>query len=140
MKREILVAVAGLAAVAAGMTGCSHHKSEGSSTAKVVIDGQDQHVGGVVSCTKTGDTVTIVVGDKSSGNVAVVTEGDSPEVKSVTLANAEGKTVAYIPVQGSAKATKSGNRYTITGTGPTSDVNNLDDMSSKPFELDVTCP
>lgn len=140
MQRVRLTALVGLAVVLAGLTGCSHaRKIGGSRDAKVIVDGQDQHVQGVVACTKTDGVVSILIGGHSSGNSAQLTDADPPEVKMVTLSNPGGN-VVYLPGQGHAEATRSGETYSITGTGKTFDPANPQNMSAKSFELDVTCP
>src|ERR1700758_4716150 len=82
VKRGIVVGVAGVAMVVAGLTGCSSNKSStnpspsgSAATAagpQVIIDGQSQPVTGQVSCTAKGANTNIGIGDASNGVGAVV--------------------------------------------------------------------
>ena len=160
MKRGMVIAIAGAAIVAAGMSGCSSNKSttsgtgtssQGSSTsagasagasnAKVVIDGKDQNVSGTVACTTAGGNVNIAIGGQATGIGAVLSDANPPQVKSVGLGNVNGVTLGYTSGtgQGNAQATKNGNSYKITGTATGVDMANPTQPVNKPFEIDVTC-
>ncbi|WP_192725229.1 lipoprotein LpqH [Mycobacterium sp. OAS707] len=165
MKRGFVVAVGGAAIVIAGLSGCSSDdkksESSGSSTAssasgtasvsataapsgggtKVTIDGKDQNVAGTVVCTAMGGNMNIAIGEAATGIAAVVSE-DGSNVTSVGLGNVNGVTLGYQSGtgQGEAKATKDGNKWTITGTATGIDMANPMQPVNKPFEIDVTCP
>ena len=158
MKRELMVAVAGAAILAAGITGCSSNKSTTSSSGtssgssasatsggaagtKVTIDGKDQNVTGSVVCTTAGGNVNIAIGGAATGIAAVLSDANPPDVKSVGLGNVNGVTLGYTAGtgQGKASATKDGNSYKITGTATGVDMANPTQPVNKPFEIDVTC-
>jgi len=161
VNREILLAAAGAVIVVAGLTGCSSNKSNtsssssssavtasvsattGASTAKVLIDGQDQNVRGQVSCVSAAGNINIGIGDATTGVGAVITDADPPAVHSIGLGNVNGVTLGYsdtVPGQGNAQATKDGNSYKITGTATGVDMTNPLQPVNKPFEIDVKCP
>lgn len=160
MKREFTVAVGAAGIVVASLAGCSDNKSNtsgptttasvpGSGTAAtspakatVTIDGKDRTVQGQVTCVTTGGDVNIGVGEASTGISAVVTEGDSPQVKSVALGTLNGVNLLYQAGanQGNAEATKDGASYKITGTATGIDTANPTQPTKKPFEIDVSCP
>ena len=157
MKRSVTVAAAGLAIVVVGLSGCSSDKksgtstssngtsaavSNGSSTAKVTIDGKDQSVQGTVACTSAAGTVNIAIGGAQTGIGVVLTDATPPGVKSVGLGNVGGVTLGYPPGtgQGNATATKDGSKYKISGTATGGDMANPMQPVNKPFEIDVTCP
>lgn len=158
MKRELTVAVAGAAILAAGIAGCSSNKSTtgssgtssgssasatsgGAAGTKVIIDGKDQNVTGSVVCTTAGGNVNIAIGGAATGIAAVLTDANPPEVKSVGLGNVNGVTLGYTSGtgQGKASATKDLNSYKITGTATGIDMANPTQPVNKPFEIDVTC-
>jgi ipoprotein LpqH len=159
-KQRILVGIAAAATVVAGLAGCSSNKSgtsESSSNApaasgtsapapggsKVIIDGQTQNVAGQVSCTQVNGNLSIGIGDPTTGIGAVVTNADPPVVQAVGLGNLTGVTLGYsagAQNQASAQATKSGNSYTIKGTATGISSPDQQQVLSKPFEIDVTCP
>ena len=160
MKRGMVIAIAGAAIVAAGMSGCSSNKSTtsgtgtssrgsstsasasaGASNAKVLIDGKDQNVSGTVACTTAGGNVNIAIGGQATGIGAVLSDANPPQVKSVGLGNVNGVTLGYTAGtgQGNAQATKNGNSYKITGTATGVDMANPTQPVNKPFEIDVTC-
>ncbi|WP_102145067.1 lipoprotein LpqH [Mycobacterium hubeiense] len=165
MKRGFLVAVGGAAIVIAGLSGCSssEEKAEspattaeatteaeagtataeaGASETKVTIDGQDQNVQGTVVCSAMGGNMNIAIGDAATGIAAVVSEGDSPAVRSVGLGNVNGVTLGFQEGagQGEAKAEKDGDTYRISGTATGVDMANPMQPVNKPFEIEVTCP
>jgi len=163
VNRGILVGVAGVSIVVAGLAGCSSNKSNtsssgttsptaatapatataGAGTTKVIIDGQDQHVQGTVSCATANGNVNIAIGGASTGIGAVLSDANPPVVHSVGLGNVNGVNLAYsdsAPGAGSAQATKDGNAYKITGNATGIDMSNPTQPVTKPFEIDVTCP
>jgi len=158
MKREVMVTVGAAAILAAGLAGCSGNKSvstpnggvaaAGASNTKVLIDGKDQNVKGQVACATTAGSVNIAIGGPSAGGAgggtgigAVLTDANPPVVTSVALGNVNGVALGVGGTTGSAKATKDGNSYKITGTASGADLSNpMAGPVTKPFEIDVTCP
>jgi ipoprotein LpqH len=161
VKRSITIAAAATAIVVVGLSGCSSKKSTssqgtsssqtsaaaaspggGASKAKVTIDGKDQNVSGVISCTALGGNVNIAIGEATTGIGAVLTNASPPGVKSVGLGNVNGVTLGYTAGtgQGNASATKNGSTYKISGTATGVDMSNPMQPVNKPFEIDVTCP
>ncbi|OHV03767.1 lipoprotein LpqH [Mycobacterium talmoniae] len=142
MKREVVVAVAGLTVVVAGLSGCS----KGSKAeAKVTVGGQEQHVQGGVQCASHDGSLAITIGDaNTTGVVATLSDADSPELLSVVFGDVDGSQLMYaqdMPVSGTAtetKASKDGKHYKIAGTA--SKLDTVANPESKPFEIDVTCP
>ena len=155
MKRGIVVGVAAVAVVAAGLAGCSSNKSgtsAGSSSPaaaagpQVVIDGQNQNVTGQVSCTANGANTNIGIGDASNGLGAVVSNANPPIVHAVGLGSVNGVTMGFsdaAPNQGgNAGAAQDGKSYAIKGTATGLDMSNPQEPKqiTKSFEMDVTCP
>jgi ipoprotein LpqH len=158
VKRSVAVAAAATAIVVVGLSGCSSDKksdtsasssgtsvavSNGSSTAKVTIDGKDQSVQGTVACTTAAGNITIAVGGATGGIGAVLTDTSPPTVKSVALGSVNGVALGYapgVPGAGKADVTKDGSKYKISGTATGVDTANPMQPVSKPFEIDVTCP
>jgi ipoprotein LpqH len=147
VKRRVLVGIAAVAMVVAGLAGCSNNKSNTSSssasTEEVTIDGQNQNITGQVSCTPAGGNLNIGVGDPTTGIGAVITTGNPPAVQSVGLGNVNGVTLGYsadAPNQGNVHAAKNGNSYTIKGTATGVNMSSPQQPVTKPFEVDVTCP
>ena len=150
MKRELTIAIAGAAILAAGIAGCSSNKgstvSGGGATAstggttKVIIDGKDQNVQGNTLCTKAGGNVSIAVGGNNTGISVVLTDANPPGVKAVQLGNVNGVTLQYAQGgQGNASATKDSNTYKVTGTATGVDMANPMQPVNKPFEIDASC-
>jgi lipoprotein LpqH len=155
VKRGIVVGVAAVAMVAAGLAGCSSNKSGTSASSsspaaaagpQVVIDGQNQNVTGQVSCTANGATTNIGIGDASNGLGAVVSNANPPIVHAVGLGSVNGITMGFsdaAPNQGgNAGAAQNGKSYAIKGTATGVDMSNPQEPKqvTKPFEMDVTCP
>ena len=156
MKRGIVVGVAGLVMVVAGLAGCSSNKSStnasSSSSAsspaalQVVVDGQNQAITGPVTCTANGDNTNIGIGDAANGVGAVVSNASPPIVHAVGLGSVNGVTLGFsdaAPNQGgNAGAAQSGKSYAIKGTATGSDMSDPQQPKqvTKSFEMDVTCP
>lgn len=158
MKREVTITASAAAILAVALAGCSHSgtvstpnggvAAASASTTKVVIDGQDQDVKGQVACATTAGSVNIAIGGPSAGAArggtgigAVLTDANSPVVTSVALGNVNGVALGVGGTTGSAKATKDGNSYKITGTASGADLSNpMAGPVTKHFEIDVTCP
>ena len=151
MKQSLTVAAAATAIVVMGLSGCSStpgQKVSTSGTAKVVIDGKDQNVNGQVTCQKAGGQLQIGIGQPGTSTAVAVqaTDANPPAVHQIALGNVNGVTLSY--QQGSpgasAQATEDGNAYKFTGTA--TGMNTADPMAamagmtSKSFEIDVTCP
>jgi ipoprotein LpqH len=125
-----------------------------ASHAKVTIDGQDQNVGGPVTCATTGGHVAISIvvsgtaapsGTPPRGDIINLTDDNPPRVVTVGLTGPNGVMITYsqgVPL-GNAQATKDGNSYKITGTAVGVNMSNPDQPrpTDKPidFEIDVTC-
>ena len=153
VKRGIVVGVAGVAMVVAGLAGCSSNKSSTTSSSsssaagpQIIVDGQKQNVTGQVTCTPNGDNIFIGIGDATQGVGAVVSNANPPIVHSVGLGNVNGVMLGFSdasPGQASnAGAALDGKSYSIKGTATGVDMSNPQQRQkvSKPFELDVTCP
>jgi len=165
VKRGLIVAVGGTALVVASLSGCSSDKkaAEGSSasasasaavpgggnstagtgTAKVTVDGQAQDVSGSIGCTTTAGKTVIAIGNAGGGLGATLTDADPPVVEAVGLGSVNGgQQLAYAPgVPGSeATATKDGKTYKISGKIMAVDMANPMAPSTKPFDMEVTCP
>jgi len=158
VKRSVAVATTALVVV--GLSGCSHDTSSSagasgssdsnlatagrtSSTAKVTVDGKDQHVRGTVACTTADGNVDITIGAVSAGIGAVLTDASPPSVKSVGLGDVNAVPLGYtsgVPGAGNATATKHGSTYKITGTATGVDLSNPTQPVHKSFEIEVTCP
>ena len=104
MLRALVIGVGGAAIMVAALTGCSSDKksedkaaagspasaatatsgsvtaSAGAGTAKLTIDGQPMDVQGQIACTASGGTVTIGVGDATTGIGIVMAEDASKAV------------------------------------------------------------
>jgi lipoprotein LpqH len=156
VKRGIVVGVAGLVMVVAGLAGCSSNKSStnacSSSSAsspagpQVVVDGQNQAITGPVTCSANGDNTNIGIGDAANGVGAVVSNASPPIVHAVGLGSVNGVTLGFsdaAPNQGgNAGAAQSGKSYAIKGTATGSDMSDPQQPKqvTKSFEMDVTCP
>lgn len=157
LKREIVVGVIGVAMVVAACAGCSNNKSDtgspGSSGApaapagpKVVVDGQDQHITGQVTCTSAGANINIGIGDAAAGVGAVISTDTPPIVHAVGLGSVNGVTLGFsdaAPGRASnAGAAVNGKSYAIKGTATGVDMTNPQQPQqvTKPFEMSVTCP
>lgn len=161
MKRGIVLALAGAATLAAGMSGCSsdkstksesgaastsasvsEHASSGASEAKVSIDGKDQNISGTTTCAAAAGQVSIAIGGSATGIGVILTDAEPPGVTSVALGNVNGVTLAYAQGagQGDATATKDGKSYHVTGTATGVDMANPMEPVKKPFQIDATCP
>lgn len=141
-KRAMVAAAVGATGVVAGLSGCSGDSSE--PTTKVTVDGQEQPVQGSVTCKTHEQSTVIVVGDPDSGVIVTLTGTDSPEVQSVVFGDVDGEKLMYakdMPTSGDVAettVTKDGKHYTITGTA--SELKDIANPESKPFEVDATCP
>lgn len=158
MKREVMITAGAAAILGVALAGCSNSgavktpngavAAASASNTKVTIDGKDQNVKGQVACATTAGSVDIAIGGPSTGAAgggtgigAVLTDANPPAVTSVALGNVNGVALGVGGTTGSAKATKDGNSYKITGTASGADLSNpMAGPVTKPFEIDVTCP
>jgi lipoprotein LpqH len=138
--------------VAACMAGCGVDDTSGASVvtapagsvgeaqASIMIDGKADDVQGTVVCTTIGGNSIVAIGETTTGIVAVLTDADPPEVKSVWLGNVNGMTLGYKhgASQSAAEATKDGDTYTIIGTATGVDTVSQQSVN-KSFELEATC-
>lgn len=166
MKRELLIAL-GAATLVVSMSGCAkNEKPSGTSSSaasssaassaatsssaaantpaaaggtQVIIGGQPQNVSGPVVCETNQGKFSIAIGDIITG-VIVGLEQDASAVRSAGLGTIDGVVLSYTEGApgNSAKATKNGNAYQITGTA--TGVDNAGQQVSKTFEVDATCP
>ena len=106
---------------------------------KVIIGGQPQNVSGPVVCETNQGKFSIAIGDMMTG-VIVGLEQDASAVRSAGLGTVDGVVLSFTDGApgNSAKATKNGNSYQITGTA--TGVDNAGQQVSKTFEVDATCP
>lgn len=106
---------------------------------KVIIGGQPQTVSGPVVCETNQGKFSIAIGDMITG-VIVGLEQDASAVRSAGLGTVDGVVLSFTEGApgNSAKATKNGNTYQITGTA--TGVDNAGQQVSKTFEVDATCP
>ena len=168
MKRGYVLAGAGAAIIAAGLSGCSSNTksadksstgsasasmtpgsmtsgsmtaSAGAGTAKITIDGKPKEMQGQVVCTNAGGNLNIAVGGATSG-IAVIMAEDASKVSSVALGNVDGVVLGFQENApgASASATKDGSAYKISGTASGVDMANPMQPITKPFEIEVSCP
>ena len=94
-------------------------------------------------CQVANGTVTIAVGAATGANGigALLTEGDSPTVKSIALGSVDGTAMGWAEgAPGEANATKDGKTYTISGSMMAVDASNPTAAEEQDFEMSVTCP
>ncbi|MCQ4365770.1 lipoprotein LpqH, partial [Mycobacterium gordonae] len=98
-----------------------------------------QPVSGPVVCETNQGKFSIAIGDIITG-VIVGLEQDASAVRSAGLGTVDGVVLSFTEGApgNSAKATKNGNAYQITGTA--TGVDNAGQQVSKTFEVDATCP
>lgn len=106
---------------------------------KVIIGGQVQPVSGPVVCETNQGKFSIAIGEVITG-VIVGLEQDASAVRSAGLGTVDGVVLSFTEGApgNTAKATKNGNAYQITGTA--TGVDNAGQQVSKTFEVDATCP
>ncbi|KXO91191.1 lipoprotein LpqH [Tsukamurella pseudospumae] len=124
--------------VLVALAACTSPNTDSSTV--VEIDGKAESAAEFVNagCTRTGDSITIGSGSVQTarGIGAMLTEGNPPTVSSLFIATGGNvMTVLNTPVGqvGSAKASKAGNRYTITGEARAAN------LSTKKFRVEITC-
>lgn len=131
------------AAVLAGCTlvtlaACTSPNTDSSTV--VQVEGNTESAAEFVNagCSRNGDTITVGSGSVQTarGVGAMLTEGNPPTVDSLFIATGGNvMTVLNTPVGqvGSARASKAGNRYTITGEARAAN------LSTKKFRVEITC-
>jgi lipoprotein LpqH len=156
LKRELIIAIAAAALLAAGISGCSADKKSSSSdsgtstttsaaaasadSGKVSIDGKPESISSSTECATAGGNVNIAIGGDAPDVAIVLTDANPPVVKSVGLGTIDGVAWAYTEGgSGNASATKNGNSYKITGTATGIDSANPTQPVNNPFEINVTC-
>jgi lipoprotein LpqH len=108
----------------------------------VTIDGNPVPVSGRPFCAEAGGRLSIGGGNGTNSFAAVLNTADGLDVETVGIV-VGGQTVSMAKgAIGDAEATKDGSTYTISGNGfSVSDISNPGSgMSTKPFNLVVTCP
>lgn len=156
--RHFVTVVCGMAAVSAGLVGCSGGKGAPTANggavsysggapaqtndATVVVDGQPHKINGGTACTVYADETVIAVGREPNSVKLRLTNGDKPTAKSVILGNIVGFNLFVDPPEhGAAKVAKEGKKYTVTGTawGVNTASSNADEVT-KPFEVQLSYP
>jgi ipoprotein LpqH len=148
VKQSVTVAVAAAAIIVTGLAGCSSTPGQKVSTsgkATVTVDGKDQNVQGQVTCQKAGGALQIGIGQPGTSTAVAVqaTDANPPAIHQIALGNVNGVTLTYQMGSpgASATATQDGNSYKFSGTATgMNTANPMAGMTSKPFEIDVTCP
>lgn len=166
-----LVVAAGAATLLAGVVGCSSQnsgspggsqapgpKASGQETttstlppvspaqpdqARVTFGTNDAGpVTGVGCETKDGQTTITIEGHLHT--TVVMTEGDAPTVKSVSIGeiSSDGPALAYVEGISGAPvvATHDAKSYTVTGNGMGSNSASTEPPVDMPFDIAVTCP
>jgi Mycobacterium 19 kDa lipoprotein antigen len=125
---------------AAGAPAGAPAPAAAGGAAKLTVGGTPVNVTGPVVCATNAGKFSITVGDMGTGYI-VGLEPDASAVHNVGLPTGDNGLVLSF-TEGApgndAKATKDGNTYKITGTATGTD--NANAPSSKPFEIEVTCP
>ena len=157
---RVVVGVAGLAAAAAVLVGCSDHKSgpaaataaggsqvsTGGNT-EVQVDGKD--LAGLdlksVTCVKQAGKINVASGaiNGQAGLAVVMSDANPPTVDSLGM-TVDGNALAVTNTMGakvgSADVKVDGSTYTITGEASGADLKNpMAGMVTKPFTVKVTC-
>ena len=158
MKRQLTVAVAGAAILAAGISGCSSNKSGGVSSLgagrlrarpaattrrKVIIDGKDQNVQGTTICTKAGGSIVALRSVGNQTGISVVLADANPlAVKAVQLGNVNGVTLQLrAKVRPGQRLGDQGRQYVQGHRHRERRRHGKPDAGTrnKPFEIDATC-
>jgi len=116
----------------------------GEGDVSVTVDGQAIEIDDATTVCQTADgTVTIAVGAATGTNGigALLSDGDSPTVKSVALGSVDGTAMGWAEgAPGEASVTKDGNTYTISGSMMAVDASDPTAAGEQDFEMSVTCP
>jgi lipoprotein LpqH len=128
------------ATVSAGPTSVLNATPAASGEPRVIIGGQPRDVGSKVMCSMTNGKFSIAIGDPITG-VIIGLEKDGSAVHDAGLGTVDGVVLSFTEgVPGNeAAATKTGDLYKITGTAVGTD-NTGQQVTTKPFEVDVSCP
>lgn len=143
--REVMAATAGAAIMVVGLSGCSSNdpsETDTKPTTKVAIGDEELSMGDSVTCGEREGATVITMGDPDHGVIATVTSADSPEVLSVVFGDVDHKQYMYVqdmPAGTPPDATviKDGELYKISGTA--SELRDIENPESKPFEIEVRC-
>lgn len=95
-----------------------------------------------VSCQSDGGVVTITV-DAPQKTTLIVTDEDTPTVKSVSIGEAGGEGPSLVFLEGvsaTPTATRTDKTYTVTGSGMGTDSEHPANPADLPFDIAVTCP
>ena len=93
---------------------------------------------GEITCVSYDGKTTLLIEGQDSSVSGVMTQSNPPAVEAVAMDNVNGVSLGYTEgSQGSARATKNGSTYTITGSAPAVVGN---DAVTKNFQISVTCP
>ncbi|MBN3458330.1 MULTISPECIES: lipoprotein LpqH [Mycolicibacterium] len=145
MKHGFVVA-AGCAAILAGLVGCSSQEPDSPASSgggKVTFGSNDAGPVTSVKC-ETKDGLTTISIEGKLHSTVVVTEGQAPAVKSVSIGEvgSDGPALMYSEGVSSTPVvvSRDGKNYTVTGNGLGSNVANRDAPVDTPFDIAVTCP
>ncbi|BDD81968.1 hypothetical protein TPB0596_17310 [Tsukamurella pulmonis] len=134
--KKAAVTLAGCTLVA--LAACTSPNTDSSTV--VEIDGKAESAAEYVNagCQRNGETITVGSGSVQTarGVGAILTDGNPPTVNTLFIATGgNAMTVVNTPVGkvGSARVSKAGNRYSITGEARAA---NLD---TKKFRIEITC-
>lgn len=109
-------------------------------SARVSVNGVDVGAGAEVACSMTGRLVDITIGTGQSGVDVLVSTGDVPTARSVTIQNLGGFTGTYRDGFGErAEVTTTGRSFTITGTADGYLTSQPAIQTSGEFTVDVAC-
>ena len=150
-------ATVGVIAAGAALVGCTGNEvstpggavdASGNGEWSAIVDGEEVTLDdAAVVCAEQAGIMSIMVAsqtaDEASGLSASI-NAETLAVDAVGMGSTEtGELLAYAPgVPGAeADATNDGNRWEVTGTIVSADMNDpMGGMTEKPFELSVTCP
>lgn len=163
---------AGCAVVLAGIVGCSSEDSGSPDASKAPAptaeqSGQESQATLPSASPAQPDQGRVTLGDNDTGAVTgigcetkdglttisiegglhttvILTDGEAPVVKSVSIGEvgSEGPSLAYVEgvAGGPPVVTRDGKSYTVTGTGMGTDAANPATPVDMPFDIAVTCP
>ena len=140
--------IAGAAAVAVALTGCSGGEPPRSGppgslppgTAEISLAGAGLGRTDDVSCSSTGSSSTINTGDETAGTTSSVDRSDGLTVQYAQMRNVEGFTGSYWANLGSeAEVAMTQSTFLITGTATGFEENNPRARTSKTFSIRVAC-
>lgn len=95
-----------------------------------------------VGCQTDAGVTTISI-DGSQKTTVVLTDEDTPAVKSVSIGEAGSGGPSLVLVEGitaAPQATRDGKKYTVNGTGMGTEAGNPDNPAEMPFDIAISCP